>query len=380
MTATSRPAKKLLFFVTEDWYFVSHRLSLASAAKAAGYEVSIVTRVREHGDAILAAGLKLIPFENARSGINPVKELWTVIRLIALYRRERPDVVHHVAVKPVLYGSIAARLAGIRHMINALAGLGWLFSSGTGLAYRLQPLARWALSRLLRSGVVLVQNPDDATFLRKLGIASSKIRRIAGSGVDLRQFTPCPEAAGTPVVVLPARLLWDKGVGEFVAAARSLREQGVRARFLLAGNPDPANPSSVPAEKIATWVKEGVVEHLGWVKDMPSLLGKSHIICLPSFYGEGIPKSLIEAAAAGRPIVTCDMPGCREIVRHRDNGFLIPPRAIEPLTHALAELIQNPALRQQMGASGRARAEREFGLETVIEQTLELYTEAVCRS
>lgn len=377
---SNRRAKKLFFFVTEDWYFVSHRLPLASAAKDAGYEVSIITRVREHGDAIRGAGLKLIPFENARSGVNPINEFWTLIRLIALYRRERPDIVHHVAIKPVLYGSVAARLAGVRHCINALAGLGWLFSSGAGFAYRLQPLVRWVLSRLFRSGIVLVQNPDDAEFLRNLGVAVSRIRRIAGSGVDLDQFMPGPEAAGVPVVVLPARLLWDKGVGEYVAAARLLKAQGICARFLLAGDPDPANPSSVPAEQIAAWVKEGVVEHLGWVTDMPTLLGKSHIVCLPSFYGEGIPKSLIEAAAAGRPIVTCDMPGCREIVRHRVNGLLVPPRSIEPLAEALAELINDSALRQQMGWHGRVRAEREFGLQAVIKQTLALYTEQLCES
>lgn len=375
MTRIGGRSVKLLFFVTEDWYFVSHRLPLALAAKDSGYEVSIVTRVRGHGDVIRGAGLRLIPFENARNGTNLISELWTVIRLIALYRRERPDIVHHVAVKPVLYGSVAARLAGIQHCINALAGLGWLFSSGTGLAYRLQPLVRWALSRLLRTGIALVQNPDDAAFLRSLGVASSQIRRIAGSGVDLDQFMPCPEITGVPVVVLPARLLWDKGVGEFVAAARLLKAKGVRARFLLAGNPDAANPSSVSEERIAEWVKEGVVEHLGWVKDMPALFSKSHIVCLPSFYGEGIPKSLIEAAAAGRPIVTCDTPGCREIVRHRDNGLLVPPRSIEPLMQALAELINDSWLRRQMGERGRIRAEREFGLQAVVDQTLAIYAE-----
>jgi glycosyltransferase involved in cell wall biosynthesis len=366
---------RLLFVVTEDWYFCSHRLPLARAAQAAGYEVSVVTRVRAHGDAIREVGLRLIPFENARTSLNPLAELWTLIRLIALYRRERPDVVHHVAMKPVLYGSIAARLAGHPHVVNALAGMGWLFSSGAGLARWLQPMVRWGLGRLLGSGITLVQNPDDARLLEQLGVPESHIRRISGSGVDLQLFYPRPEPVGVPVVVLPARLLWDKGVGEFVAAARLLQQKGIAAKFVLAGEPDPANPSAVPIDQISRWVQEGVVSHLGWVDDMPKVLAESHIVCLPSFYGEGIPKSLIEAAAAGRPIVTTDIPGCREIVHHDDNGLLVPPRDSEALAEALECLIKNPGSRQRMGARGRTRAEQEFGLSKVIQQTLALYAE-----
>jgi len=377
VTAKVVRCKKLLFFVTEDWYFVSHRLPLALAAKDVGYEVSVVTRVREHGETIRIAGLKLVPFENARSGINPLHELCTLVRLILLYRRERPDVVHHVAIKPVLYGSIAVRLARTQHVVNALAGMGWLFTSGAGLARWLKPVVRWGLGRLLRFGIALVQNPDDARFLVQLGVPETRIRLIAGSGVDLQKFVRRPEPNGTPVVVLPTRLLWDKGVGEFVAAARLLKQRGIGAHFVLAGEPDQANPSSVPLDQIAKWVEEGVVEHPGWVKDMPTLLAESHVVCLPSFYGEGIPKSLIEAAAAGRPIVTCDMPGCREIVHHGDNGLLVPPRDAEALAEALAQLIGDPALRKQMGTRGRVRAEQEFGSEAVIQQTLALYTEAV---
>lgn len=367
--------RKLLFFVTEDWYFVSHRLPLAIAAKDAGYEVSVVTRVRADGEAIRASGLRLIPFENSRSGINPFAEFWTLVRLIALYRRERPDVVHHVAMKPVLYGSLAARMAGTRHVVNALAGMGWLFSSGAGLARWLKPMVRWGLGRLLQSGISLVQNRDDARLLTQLGVPASRVRRIAGSGVDLQRFVPHPEPSGDPLIVLPARLLWDKGVGEFVAAARSLKQKGVAARFVLAGEPDAANPSSVTPDQIAKWIEEGVVEHPGWVRDMPRLLTQSCVVCLPSFYGEGIPKSLIEAAAAGRPIITTDMPGCREIVHHGDNGLLVPARDAAALAQSLEWLLNDPALRRQMGTRGRARAEAEFGLAAVIEQTLVLYAE-----
>jgi glycosyltransferase involved in cell wall biosynthesis len=368
-------SRRLLLFITEDYYLVSHRLSLAVAAKAAGYDVSIVTRVREHGDVIRGAGLRLIPFENARSGLNPLMEVYTLCRLIRLYRRERPDVVHHVAMKPVLYGSIAARLARVPVVVNAVAGMGWLFTSHDGLARWLTRGVRWALGRLLSTGIALVQNPDDARLLAEFGVPETRIRRIAGSGVDLARFTPAAPPRTVPVVVFPARLLWDKGTGEFVAAARSLRRRGVAARFLLAGEPDPVNPSTVSADEVAAWVREGVVESLGWVSDMPALLAGCHVVCLPS-YREGLPKSLIEAAAAGKAIVTTDVPGCRDVVRHEDNGLLVPPRDAEALADAMQRLIEDAALREQMGARGRARAEQEFGLDAVICQTLALYREA----
>jgi glycosyltransferase involved in cell wall biosynthesis len=367
--------RKLLFFVTEDWYFVSHRLALAIAAKEAGYAVSVATRVRKHGNIIRAAGLRLIPFENSRTSVNPLGECWLLLRLIALWLREKPDVAHHVAMKPVLYGSIAARIAGTPRVINAVAGMGWLFSSGTGLARWLKPLVRHALGWVLRSGTVLVQNPDDAQLLVRMGVSEGRIRRIAGAGVDLQRFTPQPEPGGVPVVLLCARLLWHKGVGEFVAAARLLKARGVEARFVLAGEPDQANPSAIPPEQLSSWVQEGIVEYLGWVEDMPQLLAGSSVVCLPSYYGEGLPKALIEAAAAGRAIVTTDMPGCRDAVRSGDNGVLVPPRDAAALAEQLARLLADPPLRRQMGARGRLRAEQEFGADSVIRQTLALYTE-----
>lgn len=375
MTCPVRRNRRLLFFVTADWYFVSHRLRLAIAAREAGYEVSVVTRVREHGDAIRAAGLRLIPFELARTGTNPFAEFWTLLRLIALFRRERPDIAHLVAIKPVLYGSIAARVAGTPRVINALAGMGWTFSSGHGAASRLNLLVRSALGRILRRGTILVQNPDDAKLIANIGVPAARIRCIAGSGVDLLQFVPRPEPEGTPVVVLAARLLWHKGVGEFVAAGRLLKQQGIRARFVLAGRPDSHNPSTVTQKQIDEWVQDGVVEHLGWVSDMPGLLARSHIVCLPSYYAEGIPKCLIEGAAAGRPIVTSDMPGCREVVSHDDNGYLVAPKNAAALAGALERLIADSELRKRMGTRGRQRAEAKFGLDMVIRQTLGLYAE-----
>jgi glycosyltransferase involved in cell wall biosynthesis len=367
------PRNKLLFFVTEDWYFVAHRLALAVAAKEAGYAVSVVTRVRKHGDIIRAAGLMLIPFENSRRSLNPFGELWTLLRLTRLSLRERPDVVHHVAIKPVLYGSIAARIARTPRVINALAGMGWLVTTGGGMTRWLKPAVRRALGLMLRSGTVLVENPDDARTLVRMGVPEGRIRRLAGSGVDLQRFSPHPEPDGIPVVLLSARLLWHKGVGEFVDSARLLKQRGINARFLLAGEPDLGNAAAIPREQIDKWVAEGVVEYLGWVQDMPRLLAGSCIVCLPSYYGEGIPMALIEAAAAGRPIVTTDMPGCREAVHDGDNGLLVPPQNVPALAEALARLIEDPKLRREMGGRGRLRAEREFGAAHIIAQTLQLY-------
>jgi len=365
---------KLLFFVTEDYYFVSHRLPLAAAAKSEGYDVCVVTRVRECGDVIGRAGLRLIAFDNARSSVNPIADLWRLARLILLYRRERPDIVHHVAMKPVLYGSLAARWSGRPEVINAFAGMGWLFTSGKGLARWLKPAVRRALRHAVNRGIALVQNLDDAQLVAALGVPESRIRLVAGSGVDLQRFRPRPVPDGVPVVVMHARLLWDKGVGEYVSAARLLRQRGVAARFLLAGEPDPANPASIPGEQITKWALEGSVEFLGQVEDVPRLLAGSHIVCLPS-HREGLPKSLIEAAAAGRAIVTTDVPGCRAVVRDGDNGLLVPVRNPDALADGLERLIASPDLRQAMGARGRARAEREFSLDVVIGQTLALYRE-----
>jgi len=363
---------KLLFFITEDWYFCSHRLALAVAAREAGFEVAVITRVREHGELIRRAGLDLIPFEMSRRGMNPFIELGTLTRLIALYRREKPDLVHHVAIKPVLYGTLAARLAGVSNIVNALAGMGWLFTSTNLIARFLKPVVRLIFRFLLRQTSVIVQNPDDVALMSDVGLVN--IHLVRGAGVDVEVFRPEPEPKGTPLVVLPARMLWDKGVGEFVEAARQLSAQGVVARFALVGDPDPENPATVSKEQLAAWHSENVVEWWGQLTNMPKVYAQANIVCLPS-YREGLPKALLEAAACGRPIVTTDVPGCREIVRDNDNGVLVPVRDVSALTEALAMLIANPDARCRMGKSGRALVVDEFSLGRVIAETLVVYRE-----
>lgn len=372
-TPPARPAR-LLFFVTEDWYFCSHRLPLAMAARAAGHDVALATRVHRHGAEIASAGIRLLPLPLSRGGRNPLSEWRTVWSLYRILRRERPDILHNVAMKPVLYGSLAARLAGTPHVVNALAGLGHIFTDRdrAGWLRRFIKLAfRWLLKG---HGRVIVQNPDDLRLLRDAGaIAPGQATLIRGSGVDLALFQPCPEPAGVPIVTLASRLLWDKGVGEFVAAAESLRQAGVQARFVIVGEPDPENHSSIPVEQLMAWRDAGQVEWWGQRQDMPAVLAGSAIVCLPSYYGEGVPKVLLEAAATGRPIVTTDMPGCREAVADGENGLRVPPRDVPALATALRTLLEDAGLRQRLGRHGRLRAEREFGVERVNAQTLELY-------
>lgn len=364
---------KLLFVVTEDWYFVSHRLPLAVAAREAGFDVVVATRVGEHGETIRAAGIRLIPLGLSRRRGNPFQEILTLVRL---YRRERPDIVHHVALKAVLYGALAARVAGVPGRVNAVTGLGWLFTSAKGITRIIRPAVRLTLAWLLkaRGSLTIVQNPDDRDLLIRSHLPEHRLRLIRGAGVDTVAFYPVPEPSGTVCIVLAARMLWDKGVGEFVEAARLLTQAGVHARFVLVGDPDPGNPASVSEASLRAWHEKNGVEWWGRRDNMPAVLHMAHIACLPS-YREGLPKSLLEAAACGLPIVTTDAPGCREIVRDGDNGFLVPVRDAQALAVALQGLIDNSVLRAEMGLRSREIVLAHFSREQIIAETLAVYRE-----
>lgn len=367
---------KLLFVVTEDWYFASHRLSLAVAAKAAGFDVAVATRVREQADVILNAGVRPIPFELSRRGGNLLREF---VALYRLYRREKPELVHHVALKPVMLGALAARLAGVPAQVNTVAGLGWLFTSSSRAVRFTRPFLRWLLAALLTRprSLTIIQNPDDMAFLAAAGLPAGRLRLIRGSGVDTQVFRPGASPPGRVCVMLVARMLRDKGVGEFVQAARLLSEAGSNARFFLVGDPDPGNPSSIPEAILRGWHGRHGIEWLGRREDIASLLQTAHIACLPS-YREGLPKSLLEAAACGLPIVTTDTPGCREVVRDGVNGLLVPICDAGALASALRKLIDDEALRRRMGEQSRILAEAEFGQTSVVAQTLAIYRE-VCK-
>lgn len=369
-----------MFLVTEDWYFFSHRFELAIAARRAGYDVVIATRVDQHGKRITDAGFTLRAVAFNRSGLNPLEEFRTLMHLVSLYRREAPDIVHHVALKPVIYGSVAARIVGVSGVVNALGGLGYVFSS-TGLRAK---ILRWIVKPVLKFALggknarLIVQNSGDRDLIVAGRLANAgSIHLIRGAGVDPKAYRQVAVASEMPLVILPARLLREKGVGEFVEAARLLRAQGIKARFALVGKPDLANPASVSQSEIDAWVDEGVVEFWGWQDDMPSVFSQAQIVCLPTYYGEGLPKSLLEAAASGCAIVTTDIPGCREIVRHGVTGWLVPTRDVRALATALQQAIEQPSLREQYGASARALIAADFSMDRVADETIAIYDELV---
>jgi len=370
-----------LFVVTEDWYFCSHRLAQARAALAQGYEVSVATRVDRHRQVMRDAGIRLIALRRLRRrSANPWREWLSLWELWGILRRERPDIVHLVALKPVIYGGIAARLTGIR-VVAAIAGLGHLFAARDAGARCLGALAL-RLFRLALGAAgtrVIVQNPEDREALTRAGVVSEEqCRLIRGAGVDLEVFVPRREPAGPVTVMLASRLLWTKGVGEFVEAARILAGRGSACRFVLVGIPDPENPARVPEDALTGWVEQGLVEWWGHRDDMPDVLGQAHIGCLPS-YREGLPKALLEAAACARPLVASDAPGCREICVHEETGLLVPPRDPVALAGAIERLAADPDLRRRLGRAARERVEREFSIARVAGETLALYDEVLQR-
>jgi glycosyltransferase involved in cell wall biosynthesis len=370
-------APHLLFVVNSDWFFLSHRLPVALAAQKAGYDVSVAAIDTGHAAVIRAHGMRFEPLALTHCGTNPLTELLAVFALVRLYRRMRPDLVHHVTIKPVLYGSLAARLVGGIAIVNAVPGLGYIFSGG-GRARLLRPFVK-LLYRFAFGGPrvrAIFQNPDDWNqFVAARAIEPEKAVLIRGSGVDLTQFKPVPEPDGPPIVMLASRLIWAKGIREFVVAAELVRRVMPDTRFVLVGRPDVGNPTSVDEDVLRRWHEDGLVEWWGHRNDMPAVLAQAALFVLPTTYREGVPRALIEAAAAGRPIITTDAPGCREIVEHLHNGVLVPPRDAGAVAAAILSLLESPALRKRYGAAGRVIAANEFGVESVVGRTLALYAQ-----
>jgi glycosyltransferase involved in cell wall biosynthesis len=369
-------SEKLFFVVNVDWFFLSHRLPIALEAQRRGYAVTIVTIETDKREEIESYGFRFIGIPTSRSGTNFLTELKAMFFLWKLYRAERPAIVHHVGVKPVTYGSVAGRLAGLPKIVNALSGMGYLFINRNQ-----NRLAHFIVMRFFRFGFnnpnlrFILQNNDDMEDVRKLQVLrDEQLFLIKGSGVDLEEFRFSePPASEILNIVLPARLLWDKGISEFVEAARILHTKyAANARFLLAGNVDEGNISSISEKQILNWQEQGYIEWIGFQKEMVPVLSNAHIVVLPS-YREGLPKSLIEACAIGRPIVTTDVPGCREVVEHGRNGFLVPARDAQALADAIAELITDKTLRIQMGKESRKIAEQLFSIDSVICKTFGIY-------
>lgn len=380
-----RSKGKLLVLVNDLSYFLSHRLPIAQSALVAGYEVSV--GYGELGgvapEVVSQLGFRAHFVRMQRGGMNPLQELRSLYSIWRLYRTLQPDLVHLVTIKPYLYGGLVARLAGVLGVVSAVAGLGSVFirKDLRSRVFRALLYPIYLLAFGHPNQRVIVQNQDDAGVLVNWGVLDSqKIRLLRGSGVDLTAFTQFEEPSGVPTVCFAARLLRDKGVYDFVAAARLLRARGIEARFWLAGDSDTKNPTGLTEFELQSLRDEGVVAVLGYQKDIPALYAKTHIVCLPSFYGEGIPKALIEAAAASRAVVTTDHPGCREAVIPNESGLLVPVRSPEKLADALQWLIEHPAERVAIGKAGRLLAEREFAIEKIVRGHLEIYQELLERA
>ncbi len=372
---------RLLFIVTEDWAFLRHRLPMARAAMDMGLEVAVATRVSDHADAIHALGITVFHTPVERAGLSPVGDLRYLAGLICILRRFRPQLIHNVAAKPILYGTLAARIAARGAIVvNAFTGLGILFTDGDGgrslKSRALGGVLMGMLRRLCGHTQVhmLVQNADDRDFLAARGFGrDGHMHLIPGSGVDLSAFPVTPEPPAPPVrAVLVGRLLKTKGVDDFAQAARILKARGRDIRMVLVGAPDPGNPTTVTQDQIDAWVRDGLIDWDGERDDIAAVWASAHIAVLPS-YREGMPKSLLEAAASGRPLVAADVPGCRALVRDGDNGLLVPPRDPAALADAIDRLAADGALRRAFGAAARADVEARLSQERIADAMQALY-------
>ena len=364
---------------TEDWAFASLFLDRAIAAKNAGYEVAVHVRCSEHRAVIEQAGLQVIPHNISRSGLNPFRELVSVLQLVKVLRNFRPDVIHLIALKPIVLGSLASVFYPKAKVVNAPVGMGYLFASNDMRARVARPIVKLVLKSTLgrKRSMTIIENSDDKTSLVEGGfLHSNQIVLIRGTGVNLEVFRPTAEPDGSKIVVLIARMLKDKGVFEFVESARIIKRTHPTTLFWLVGDADPGNPASLTTQQLQAWNDEGIVEWLGYRTDVADLLTKIHVVCLPS-YREGFGKVFVEAGAALRAVVATDVPGCREAVEHQVNGLLVEPKNSVALATALIEVLDNDELRLRLAKEGRRRAEFEFSSATVNAQTLDVYQQVL---
>lgn len=359
-----------------DRFFLSHRIDLARAAMAEGYKVSLIAASsgEEKRAQIEASGVDFIPVELSRQGMNPRYEMKTLLSLRRKYKSIRPNVIHHDTPKPVIYGTLAAwelRRCGV---VNTVTGLGSMFTNlhkGSGVQSLIGRMYQTALRN--PRCVTVFENPDDRELFLKLGWVSDKRHALVrGAGVDTDRFSEMAEPPGPVTVVMPARLLLDKGAKEYALAGKILKERGCEIRLAMVGDIDEGNPSSISQEQLDTWTQAGWVEAWGYQSDMPKVLEQAHIVCLPS-YREGLPKALIEGAAAGRALVASDVTGCREICLPEVTGLLVPPRDATSLADALERLVQKPELRRALGKRGRALVLEHFSMKRVSDSFLEAY-------
>ncbi len=370
--------KKIVFIVNVDWAFISNRLPIALKSIEDGYEVHLLCTVTSKVEYLESLGLIVHPLVLSRSGTNIFYELNSIFSIYQVVKKIKPDLIHLVTIKPVVYGGIIARLAKVPALVSAVPGLGFVFMNKPSIkSIMLRKvvlfLYRFAVNH--SNQIVIFQNPADRQILLEgAGLEREKTRMIRGSGVDLDEYIMLPEPDGVPVIIMASRLLKDKGVCEFVEAARIVNLNGHKAIFKLVGEPDGGNPESVSHALVKSWQDEGIVSCLGYRSDIAQLFSQAHIVVLPSYH-EGLPKVLVEAAACGRAVITTDVPGCYDAIEPDVTGLLVPVRDVYALEKAMNRLIEDAALRLSMGKAGRALAERAFSIDKVVAEHLVIYDE-----
>ncbi|GAB3505387.1 glycosyltransferase family 4 protein [Emticicia fontis] len=362
---------RILFVANVDWFFISHRLPLAQEAVKNNWEVYLLAGDTGVGHEVQKHGIQYIPWEVSRAGKNPLNELKSLLFLYKMYKKVNPDIIHQVAMKPVLYGTLIARILGTKKTINALSGLGYSFTDNRKTGKFLLVFLRFVLS--YTKNKLILQNQDDSLlFIENKIIQKDKIVIIKGSGVDSKVFQKVEEPKNDPLIImLPSRMLIDKGVREFVNVAQNLKDRQ-NLKFVLVGGIDKENPAWIAEEEILEWVKEGFVDWWGHQKDMRAILAKANIVVLPS-YREGLPKVLIEASMLERAIITTDVPGCREIIKHEVNGLLVPSQNVIELENAILRLAIDSELRLQLAQNAHEIAIQEYSIDKVIQDTFSLY-------
>lgn len=371
---------RLIFVINVDWFFISHRLPIAIEAIKRGYEVHIATAITDHRATLEDHGLIVHPLDINRSKEGFFDLLFTIRQILTVIKSVKPDIIHLVTIKPVLLGGIAARLAKAPHVVIAISGLGSVYSikGGKRSIRRIFVGMLYCLALKQKKLTIIFQNPNDKSRLIDLvGISEQQTKMIYGSGVDLDRFQNHKVENDIPIIMFASRLLYEKGVREFVQAAQMLIDSSSGtdrpARFVLVGSPDLDNPSSVTEQVIKKWVDAEIIEYWGQRQDMPQVLTEADIVVLPSYYGEGLPKILIEAAASGCAVITTDHPGCRDAIKANITGLLVPIRDVLSLAEAMQELLNDNERRKSMGLEGRKLAEHKFDIKKVIAEHIKIY-------
>lgn len=363
---------KIILSASTSWSLFNARLAYSNFLRDQGYEVVLMSPKDEFTPFLKEAGFRWIDLPLKPRGKNILDEIWSTVFIVSVYLKERPDIVHHFTPKITLYGSIAGKLLNFKQTVNTFTGLGKIFSDDVNRF--IKKVVIFLFRIVLKNSINIFQNKDNLALFNKLGIGKPENNYfIPGSGVDTKLFTFSPEPQGVPVILLPTRFIEEKGIKYFVEAARVIRQQNIPARFALAGRVEPDQPNSITEKEILDWVSQGLIEYWGWFNNMEMVYPKSNVVCLPTFYLEGLPKVLLEAAASGRPMIATDVPGCREIVKDGSNGILIKPKDVDSLVEAIKKLVQDSELRRSMGQNSLALVEKKYSNNLIFGQYLQLY-------